>query len=108
MLQPPPRDEDGNVVPHDNEGILPEDGIIRRIPEHHIVTDEKIGGRRISSMAFKCSSGPNGGMSVDLQQQIEEAGLDAKAFVTTPSWIGSVRFRAGQLRTEGFWWDSTR
>ena len=53
-------------------------------------------------MAFKPSSGLNGGMSVDLQQQIEVAGLNTKDFVTTPPWIGSVRFKAGQLRTEEF------
>lgn len=41
-------------------------------------------------------------MSVDLQRQIEEAGLDAKAFVTTPRWTGSLRFEAGPLRDEGF------
>ena len=101
MLKPPPRDENGNVIPHDHEDIHAQDGIIRRIPEQHIVIDEKIGGKRISSMAFRCSSGANGGMSVDLQQQIEEAGIDAREFVTSPQWMGSVRFFAGQLRTEG-------
>lgn len=100
-LQPPPRDERGDVVPHDHEGILQDDGIIRRIPEQHLVVDDKSGRRRISSMAFKPSSGQNGGLSVDLQRQIEEAGLDAKDFVTTPRWLGSVRFLAGQLRAEG-------
>lgn len=103
MLQPPPQDEHGNVIPHDHAGILPQDGIIRRISEQQIVSDEKIGGRRISSMAFNCSTSPNGGMSIDLQQQIEEAGLNAKEFVTTPRWIGSVRFQASQLRSEGLW-----
>lgn len=102
-LDAPPYDGTGNVVPHDHEGIQPADGIIRRIPEHWIVDDEKAeSGRRISSLAFKPSSGPNGGMSVDLEQQIEEAGLDARQYVTTPRWVGSVRFVAGSLRAEGF------
>lgn len=101
-LTPPPRDEKGNVIPHDHEGILSEDFVIRRIPEHWVVQDEKIGGKRISSMAFRCSSGPNGGMSVDLKQQIEEAGLNAKTYVTTPKWIGSMLFQVGQLRTEEY------
>jgi len=39
---------------------------------------------------------------VDLQRQIEEAGLDAKVFVTTPRWTGSIRFEAVQLRNEEF------
>jgi hypothetical protein len=66
------------------------------------VFDVKIGGRRLSSAAFEVSSDPGGGMSVDLQTQIEEAGLDAKSYVTTPRWIGSVRFEAGALRNEAF------
>ncbi len=53
-------------------------------------------------MAFKASSGPNAGMSIDLKQQIEEAGLDARIYVTTPRWIGSIRCTAGALRAEGF------
>lgn len=101
-LEPPPRDDEGNVIPHDHPGIGPDDGIIRRVSEHHVVTDEKTGGKRLSSMAFKPSTGENAGMSVDLQAQIEEAGFDARAYVTTPRWVGSVRFRAGDLRSENF------
>ncbi|WP_324779907.1 hypothetical protein [Thiobacillus sedimenti] len=41
-------------------------------------------------------------MSVDLQAQIEEAGLSAVDYVTTPPWLGSVRFEAGVLRAEGY------
>lgn len=102
-LDPPPHDGAGNVVPHDHDGIQRDDGIIRRVPEHWVVDDEKaVGGRRLSSLAFRASSGRNGGMSVDLQQQIVEAGLDAKQYVTTPRWVGSIRFVAGSLRAEGF------
>ncbi len=98
----PQRDENGVVIPHDHPGILPEHGIIRRVSEELLVNDEKLAGRRISTMAFKPSSGDNGGLSVDLQNEIEKAGLDAKAYVTTPQWMGSVRIEAGQLRDEGF------
>lgn len=98
----PERNENGDVIPHDHAGILQEHGIIRRISEQLIVYDDKSGGRRIaSSLAFKASSGSYGGMSVDLQHQIEEAGLDAVRYVTTPRWIGSVHFQAGQLRLIG-------
>jgi hypothetical protein len=41
-------------------------------------------------------------MSVDLQAQIEEAGLSAMQYVTSPPWLGSVRFTAGSLRAEGY------
>jgi hypothetical protein len=98
----PPRDEDGHVVPHNHPEILAGHGVIRRISDEYIVFDEKILGQRISSMAFRASTARNGGMSVDLQNEIEKAGLDAKKYVTTPRWFGSVRFEAGQLRNEGF------
>lgn len=101
-LQQPLRDSQGNVEPHDHVGIQANDGIIRRVSDQQVVTDEKSGGRRLSSMAFKASTGPNAGMSVDLQMQIEEAGLDARTYVTTPRWVGSLRFEAGALRSEGF------
>lgn len=101
-LQPPPRNEKGEVIPHNHKGILPKDGIIRRVSELQVVFDPKINGRRLSSLALKPSSGLNGGLSVDLQRQIEEAGLDAKTYVTTPRWTGSIRFDAAQLRAEEF------
>lgn len=88
----------GQVIPHDHPEIKNTDGIIRRISEEQLVFDEKIGRKRISTKAFQASSGPNEGMSVDLQVQIEEAGLDARVYVTTPKWIGSVRLEAGTLR----------
>ena len=102
-LNAPPYDEAGNVEPHDHDGIQLTDGIIRRIPERWVVDDVKAAtGRRLSSLAFRPSSGPNGGMSIDLQQQIEDDGLDAKKFVTTPYWVGSIRFVAAALRAEEF------
>lgn len=101
-LQLPPHSNNG-VIPHDHEGILSCDGIIRRISLEHVVFDPKISGKRLSSRAFSPSSEPNGGMSIDLQQQIEEAGIVARTFVTTPTWTGSILFKAGQLRAEGFW-----
>lgn len=97
----PPHNNDG-VIPHDHEGILPSDGIIRRISREHVVDDPKIQGKRLSSAAFRNSTGLNGGMSIDLQQQIEEAGLDPRTFVMTPTWLGSILFKAGQIRAEGF------
>lgn len=99
-LAPPPRDSNGHVVPHDHQGIRDDDGVIRRVSPHHLVDDPKAGGKRLSSMAFQPSSGANGGMSVDLQALIEEDGLDARAYVIAPPWIGAVRFTAGGLRSE--------
>jgi hypothetical protein len=102
VLQPS-RNQNGELIPHDDLNILNEHGIIRRISAHYIVSDPKEGGsNRISSMAFRPSSDTNGGMSIDLQHEIEEAGLDPRVYVTTPVWIGSVRFLVEHLRTEGF------
>jgi hypothetical protein len=101
LLEPPPRDEHGRVVAHDHPGILARDGVIRRISEKQIITD-KNGQRRISSKAFQGASDASNGMSVDLEASIVEAGLDPRIYVTTPRWIGSVRFEAGSLRHEGF------
>ena len=53
-------------------------------------------------MAFKPSGGgPNSGMSVDIEDWIRNDGKDPSTFVTTPRWVGSVRFTAGALRAEG-------
>jgi len=90
------------VVPHNHPGIGPDDGVIRRVSPHHLVSDPKVvGGRRLSTKAFSASTEVNGGVSVGLQALIEEAGLDAKAFVASPPWVGAVRFTAGELRNEG-------
>lgn len=100
-MHPPPLDEAGNVIPHDHDEISSGDGVIRRISALQVVID-KAGQRRVSSMAFRPSGGPNGGMSVDLEESIKRAGLSPMDFVTTPRWTGSVKFVAGELRQEGF------
>ena len=41
-------------------------------------------------------------MSIDLEKSIRDAGFDPRTYVTTPRWIGSVIFKAGDLRQEGF------
>jgi len=97
--QQPPRDANGAVIPHDHPEILAEHTVIRRISEKQIVLDGK-GQRRISSLAFNPSTGPNGGMSVDLEAFIIAQRRDPHAFVTTPVWMGSVCFTAGALRAE--------
>jgi len=101
-LSLPPRDAHGKVIPHDHSGIGSADGIIRRIPEHLLVKDAD-GRRRLSYLAFSPSSGPNGGMSVDLQAQIEEGGLNCRDYTTgtSPVSLGSIRFEAGALRGAG-------
>jgi hypothetical protein len=96
-LSPPPRDANGNVLPHDHAEILNQDDIIRRISDQQIV--EVAGRRRISSIAFQPSDGENAGVSIDIPKSIIDAGLDPQTFVTTPRWIGSVIFKADVPRS---------
>jgi hypothetical protein len=97
-LSLPPADAEGVVTPHDHDGINANDRLIRRISHHYIVV--KGGGRRISSAAYQAST-TNGGMSVDLDAQIREAGLDPLEYVNSPQHIGSVFLPVGQVRQLG-------
>jgi hypothetical protein len=99
-LSPPPRDANGNVIPHDHAEILANDGLIRRISPQWVVSDVKSPtGKRLSSEAFAMSSPERGGgMSVDHERTIIEAGYDVADHVTSPPWIGSIRVTATQLR----------
>lgn len=99
-LSQPPRDDDGAVVPHDHSEIKSQDRIIRRISHEQVVLGRDGQTQRISSMAYAPSDGNNGGMSVDLETQILEAGLNPVTYVTSPRWVGSVWFTAGALRAE--------
>lgn len=96
-LQPPSRDPNGNIQPHDHAEIGAEDILIRRISDQHLTGPA--GNRRISSMAFQGSSDGTG-MSVDIEKSIRDAGLDPVQFVTTPIFFCSVQFKAGDLRAE--------
>jgi hypothetical protein len=99
MLSQPPRDANGQVLPHDHAEILNEDRLIRRInPIEHVVPDGNTGRRRISTKAIQPSSEPNGGMSVDHERTICEAQLNPTSFVTTPVYTGSIAFGAGVVR----------
>lgn len=98
-MQLPNRDAEGLVEPHDHHEILNEWLIIRRIcPQHHIVPDENRNCQRISSKAFKPSSGLKEGMSIDLKSLIELASVNVTDFVTTPIFTGSVEFLADIAR----------
>lgn len=101
MLSDPPRDEKGEVTPHNHPQISDDDLIIRRISEQQIVPDEKApSGRKVSSIAFNPSTEGSKSVSVDLDKSIAEAGLDPKVFVTSPRWIGSISLTASQFRSK--------
>jgi len=74
----------------------------RRVnPDQHVVPNENTGGLRTSSKLFTPSSHDNGGMSVDILKLIENAGLNAQEFVTTPVYSGSVSLKANAAFTAG-------
>ncbi|UIY25900.1 hypothetical protein LZK76_10915 [Rhizobium leguminosarum] len=98
-MKQPTRDAAGKVTPHDHEEIANDDLLIRRIdPKQHVVPDENLNCRRLSSKAFQPSSHEGGGMSVDIQKLIESEGLDPAIYTTSPKYLGSIRFTAGAAR----------
>jgi len=94
----PPTSHDiyGNVIEYDHEEILNEHVVIRRISFEHLWNDN--GVLRISSKAYKPSTGDGEGVSVDLKHLIEEAGIDPKIFGITSKFKGAVLLNVGDLR----------
>lgn len=100
-MKPPPLDEAGRVVPHDHEDIGDDWIVIRRIHTSWLkeATDGHIG---VSTASFAESSEPPGGMSIDILNLIEDAGIDPKAYVIgLPNHPYAVSFRVGDLRAKG-------
>jgi hypothetical protein len=88
--------------PYDEDQINGEDKIIRRInPDQHVVWDDTRKCKRISTKAFSPSSKKNGGMSVDIEALILQAGKDPQEYVITPVFIGAVSFSADSARDLG-------
>jgi hypothetical protein len=65
VIGPPPRDENGNVIPHDHPEIGKDDEVIRRISERQIILD-KDGKQTISSIAYKDAARKNRGSVANL------------------------------------------
>jgi hypothetical protein len=88
------------VLPHDHDEIKNEHRVIRGLTNFHLVPDQKLpaGELRVSSGAFALSSEPNYGMSVDLEQSIIESGLDPKAYVKRPHFLGSISIVVAEVR----------
>ena len=98
-----PRNSDGWVEPHDHPHVEDDHGVIRKVSSFYVVDDPKVeGGKRISTGLMSGSTSGSKGMSVDLQNMIEVAGVDPYIFVTTPKWIGSVRLVAKDVRNLDF------
>jgi hypothetical protein len=96
MPTPPPRDQHGNIIPHDHPEILDEHHVIRHTVPRDLSDDGN--GKRLGSGAFSESTG--GGMSVDIEEWMKADGLDPLHYVTDPT-HGAVRLNVGELRKQG-------
>jgi hypothetical protein len=95
----PPRDAQGNVIPHDHQEILSEHNVIRHIvPPQDLHRDQTTGITRVASGAYSESS--EGGMSVDIEDWMTVDGVPPLHYVTDDS-QGAVRLNVGALRGEG-------
>lgn len=98
-MEPPERDAQGRVVPHDHPEIHDEDGLMRRLDPLHITKVKKSrSGYRVSSAAFSPASLPNHGISVNHEPGLLADGLDG--FWRVPEDKGLARLRAKDARTE--------
>lgn len=88
MLNLPLRDTDENVIPHNHDQILNDHYLIRGVSRDHI----KEG--RVSSAAFKSSSDPYKGLSVDLEIMTSEDKYLNKKY------LGAVKFKAKHPRAK--------
>lgn len=80
MLQNKPRDENGVTIPHDHDEINDNDWLLRGISNQHIING------RVTSGAFKSSTDPYKGMSVDLEK------LDGARNYPNERHLGAVKF----------------
>jgi hypothetical protein len=100
-MKPPPLDVAGRVVPHDHDEIGDDWIVIRRI-HFGWLKEANDGAIGLTTASFTESSEPPRGMSVDILNLIEEAGVDAKDHVTgMPNHPYAVTLRVGDLRAMG-------
>jgi hypothetical protein len=97
----PPRDPDGNTLPHDHEEIGNQHHVIRHITVYDLYTDPQTHIKRVQSGAYSESSDPHGGMSVDIEEWMIADGLDPRHYLGDGS-DGAKRIRVGELRAQGF------
>jgi hypothetical protein len=101
MPADPPRDAAGNIEPHNHAEILDAHHVIRHITPDDLCEEADTGITRVSSGAYSESSDVNGGMSVDIEEWVLAANLDALHYIRDPSY-GATRLNVGALRKAGF------
>jgi hypothetical protein len=93
-----PRNERGEVLPHNHPELSADRRVIRRISSDYVVPDHNTGINRLSSALFK-NDPRNGYLSVDSEVCITALGQDPAAYVTTPRWFGALIIAVGELRS---------
>lgn len=72
-----PRDDKGEVIPHDHPLFGDGQRLIRRICDDHIVEDKNLGRNRLSSALFK-NDPRNGYLSIDSEKCILDLALQLR------------------------------
>jgi hypothetical protein len=101
MPTAPPRDLDGNTIPHDHQEIRDEHHVIRHITPFDLHIDQTTGLTRVASGAYSESSDLYGGMSVDIEEWMIGDGLHSLHYCKNPA-HGATRINVGKLRALGF------
>jgi hypothetical protein len=106
LRTPPPRNEDGSVLPHDHLQIEDDHRVIRRISLEQVVTRSD-GRKTLSSQCFKPSSDPFEGLSVDIESWLIEDRIPLEAFLLSDRYPGAVVIVVGDARglTRQVGWD---
>lgn len=98
----PPKDNDGNVQPHDDYQTLPNDAwVVRKVQRRWIVSSDN--GPRLSKGCFSGTSkdrDPYEGMSVEMLDRLLADELSARDRLD-PDHVGAVALRVGDLRALG-------
>jgi hypothetical protein len=99
MPSEPPRDQNGNIVPHDHPEISDDDYVLRHIvPPHDLHPEPETQVVRVASGAYSESS--DGGMSVDLTRWMIDDGMNELDYLRDDM-EGATKIRVGDLRALG-------
>lgn len=93
-----PRDESGNVLPHDHPNFATGKSLIRRISAEHVVFDKNRNCQRLSSALFAYDD-PANHLSCDSPACIEACNEEPAAYVSTDGWLGAVVLAADKVRS---------
>jgi hypothetical protein len=86
-----------NDMPADDGSVGDDETLLRHFPPVFWILDKLTGTHRLSSQAFSQSTRPPGGMSVNREMPMRDAGLEPTHFLPAPE-FGLARLVARDLR----------